>query len=100
MLATLNFLKFFHLIVIIILFLSNLIVFLKKKKTSFLTVSLNLNNFIILLIFFIINWTLPFKYFFYFLIKLPYKNLYTYYNLNFFHYKIILNELYNLVNIK
>ena len=96
-LSTIIFLKFIHIFFIIIYFILQILRYTKAKNISFLQTAILLNNYIILLIFYILNWSLPFKYFFYFLIKLPYYNLFTFYNLNIFKNKIIANEIYNFI---
>lgn len=97
MIATITFLKFFHILFILIFFMLNIFKYLNDNKISFLSLALNLHNFIILLIFYILNWTLPFKYFFFFLIKFNYKNAFIFYNLNNFNYSIIYQEIYNFL---
>lgn len=97
MIATIVFLKFFHILFILIFFLLNVLKFIHDNKISFLQSSINLHNFIILLIFYILNWTLPFKYFFHFLIEFNYNNVFLFYNLNNLTYKIISDEIYNFL---
>ena len=97
MLCTIVFLKFFHIFFIIIFFIFSVLKYINQKKINYLKTSIILHNYIILFLFYILNWTMPIKYFFYFLIKLPYYNLFNHYNLNFFENYIILQEIYNFI---
>lgn len=79
-LALAVFLKFWHTLLILIFFLLILIKNLKFNNVSYLLISINLQNMIILLIFYFLNFILVIKSYFMFLIKLPYSHLFQYYN--------------------